>query len=435
MTLDEAVEIVDYDPRWPERYRSCAAEVMSSLAARVAGIEHFGSTAVPGMSAKPVIDVLVGLAGWPMSSGDREALQALGYEYLGEAGVAGREYFRRRAPYATNLAVVEWKSRLWNDNLMLRDYLRAQPDVAVEYARAKKSAWDGGAHTLLAYSAAKGEAMASLLERARAWSIASRVEHVAQGAGPRLAVRVTGDRPSVLLLHGSSGSSAAWLPVLKALSDQGRQAAALDFRGHGQSDGRDELHRWSIEDYVADVHAVLGHWDSLRILAGHSMGGLVAQLAAAKASLDRIVLVASSPTEGMLRNGIRMAIAHPWTFAVARLQHSFLRLYRSRRVARSLLFHPDTREDVVDIVLPRLQEESWVAGNQLVTLLPDPRQVTCPVTVIAGDRDRMVFRRSSERTARDYGVPMRIFARCGHMVPVEADPAELARAIAQPAEG
>ena len=432
MTLDEAVELVDYDPRWPERFRSDAAEVMNALGGRVGGIEHIGSTAVPGMSAKPVVDVLVGLVGWPMSSGDREALQALGYEYLGEAGVAGREYFRRRAPHATNLAVVDRKSRLWSDNMILRDYLRAQPDVAAEYSRAKLAAWSGGARTLIAYSAAKGEEMASLLKRAREWSTASRIEHIAQRAGPRLAVRVTGDRPSVLLLHGACGSSAVWAPVLTALADLGFQAVALDYRGHGQSDGREELHRWSIEDYVADVRAVLGHWETLRVLVGHSMGGLVAQLSAATTSLDRIVLVASSPTEGMLRNGIRMAIAHPWTLAVARVQRSFLRLYRSRRVARSLLFHPDTREDVVDSVLARFQEESWVAGNQLVTLLPDPRQVTCPATVIAGERDRIVYRSSSERTARDYGVPLRILARCGHMVPCEADPAELARAIAEP---
>ena len=88
---------------------------------------------------------------------------------------------------------------------------------------------------------------------------------------------------------------------------------------------------------------------------------------------------------------------------------------------------------MVDGVLERFEEESWVAGNQLVTLLPDPRKVSCPVLAIAGDHDRMVDRRASERTARDYGVPLRVFSRCGHMVPCEADPVELARAIAQPA--
>ena len=70
-----------------------------------------------------------------------------------------------------------------------------------------------------------------------------------------------------------------------------------------------------------------------------------------------------------------------------------------------------------------------------MTLLPDPSEVSCPVLVIAGDRDRIVGRRSSERTAQDYGTPLRIFPRCGHMAPCEADPVELARAIAWLAEG
>jgi pimeloyl-ACP methyl ester carboxylesterase len=203
----------------------------------------------------------------------------------------------------------------------------------------------------------------------------------------------------------------------------------LDLRGHGLSEGGEHLQRWRIEDYVADVRAVLDRWETLRILVGHSMGGLVVQLVAAAVRLDRLVLVASSPTEGMRRNGFRMAGRHPWTFAAARLRRSFRRLYRSPRVARALLFHPNTAQAVVDRHLEAVQEESWVAGNQPMTLLPDPRAVACPVIVIAGERDVMVDRRASERTARDYSTPLEVFGACAHMVPCEADPAALARVI------
>jgi len=145
--------------------------------------------------------------------------------------------------------------------------------------------------------------------------------------------------------------------------------------------------------------------------------------------LERLVLVASSPTEGMRRNGFRMAAAHPWTFAAARIRRSFRRLYESPRVARSLLFHPDTRDEVVDRHIEAAQEESWIAGNQLSTLVPDARRVACPVTVIAGESDFMVDQRSSEHTARDYGTSVLTFAGCAHMVPCEANPMELANAI------
>jgi GrpB-like predicted nucleotidyltransferase (UPF0157 family) len=170
LSLDEAIEVVDYDPRWSDRYRSDAAELDVALGARIGGVEHFGSTSVPGMSAKPIIDVLVGLARWPMLDRDREALESLGYEYLGEAGVAGREYFRRRATHDTNVALVEWKGPVWQDDLMLRDYLRANPSIAATYSQAKREAWRGGARTLLAYSTVKAAKMAELVERARRWS-------------------------------------------------------------------------------------------------------------------------------------------------------------------------------------------------------------------------------------------------------------------------
>lgn len=108
-----------------------------------------------------------------------------------------------------------------------------------------------------------------------------------------------------------------------ALAELGTHAAALDLRGHGLSEGREQLQSWRIDDYVSDVLAVLCRWETLRILVGHSMGGLIAQLAAMETQLDRLVLVASSPSKGMLRDGFRMSIAHPWTFTVAYTRRSF----------------------------------------------------------------------------------------------------------------
>jgi pimeloyl-ACP methyl ester carboxylesterase len=68
------------------------------------------------------------------------------------------------------------------------------------------------------------------------------------------------------------------------------------------------------------------------------------------------------------------------------------------------------------------------------TLLPDPRRIACPVTVIAGERDSMVDRQASERTACDYSTSLLVFGGCAHMVPCEANPVELARTIVQHAE-
>src|SRR5262245_3759478 len=121
--IDEPIEISAYDPRWVSWCAEDVEELRRVLGDRLRALEHFGSTAVVGLKAKPIIDILVAPAQWPFSSADRGVLETLGYEYLGEAGVSGREYLRRRGEHATNLAVVEWGGPLWCDNITLRDYL------------------------------------------------------------------------------------------------------------------------------------------------------------------------------------------------------------------------------------------------------------------------------------------------------------------------
>lgn len=167
MSIDEPVEVAAYDPRWPTWYEDDAQEVRRALGDRLRAIEHFGSTAVIGLAAKPIVDILVAPVDWPLAAHDRRALESLGYEYLGEAGVPGREYFRRRREHATNLAVVDWDGPQWRDNLTLRDYLRSDPKAAAHYAQAKRQAVADGARTLLGYSAAKSEHVAALVANAR----------------------------------------------------------------------------------------------------------------------------------------------------------------------------------------------------------------------------------------------------------------------------
>jgi GrpB-like predicted nucleotidyltransferase (UPF0157 family) len=167
--LDEPVALRPYDPSWPERFERERRRIDASLGADAAAIEHIGSTAVPGLSAKPIVDVLVGVDG-PLA-GHRviARLVALGYEFLGEAGVPGRLYFRRRrAGGAFNVHVVAHESELWRDNLALRDFLRAHPDAAAVYAQAKARAAAAAPDSLLRYSDLKAGAVAQLLAQARA---------------------------------------------------------------------------------------------------------------------------------------------------------------------------------------------------------------------------------------------------------------------------
>lgn len=166
--LDEPIEIVAFNKSWGAIFRSAANELRSQLGSRALEIQHIGSTAVDGLRGKPVVDIMVGVA---ESDLDEEMLhrRLVGYQSFGEAGVPGRLYFRRREHAATNVHVVTYAGKLWRDNILLRDYLRAHSEEAVRYARAKDQIVEAGTHTLLAYSAAKHEIIQDLLAHAQAW--------------------------------------------------------------------------------------------------------------------------------------------------------------------------------------------------------------------------------------------------------------------------
>lgn len=165
VVIDEPVHLEPYQPAWALAYEAERALLASVLDAPA--LEHIGSTAVPGLVAKPVIDIMLGVAVLPPGAGLVAAIAGCGYEALGEQGVAGRFYFRKRSAVQANLHVVELGATHWRSNLALRDYLRCSPEARQRYAAAKEQAVRSGANTLLAYSVAKSGAVESLLEEAR----------------------------------------------------------------------------------------------------------------------------------------------------------------------------------------------------------------------------------------------------------------------------
>src|SRR2546425_4158759 len=94
--LEESVHLESYDPAWEQAFQAEEKRLSTGLRLAAGSIEHIGSTAVPGLLAKPIVDIMVGIIPFPPSAPWSEAVVALGYEALGEAGVPGRLYFRRR---------------------------------------------------------------------------------------------------------------------------------------------------------------------------------------------------------------------------------------------------------------------------------------------------------------------------------------------------
>ena len=163
--LDEAIDLSDYDPQWPMLFDAEAQRVRSGLPADVT-IEHIGSTAVPGLVAKPIIDIMVGTGPEHQIEAVRQALFELSYEDMGEAGVPGRIYFRRRIAAAFNIALMARGSSLWTANLALRDHLRMSADARREYSEVKRQAFNNGIRCLLAYSDYKSAVLSRLIVQA-----------------------------------------------------------------------------------------------------------------------------------------------------------------------------------------------------------------------------------------------------------------------------
>jgi GrpB-like predicted nucleotidyltransferase (UPF0157 family) len=134
------VEVVYYDADWPRRYEEEAARVGDALGPGVVAVEHMGSTAVPGLAAKPVIDLSVGLERLELSRKQIAAMEHLGYGYLGENGLPGRLFFRRSEAGRRRhqVHVVEHGGEHWHRHKAFRDYLRTHPEEAARYGDEKR---------------------------------------------------------------------------------------------------------------------------------------------------------------------------------------------------------------------------------------------------------------------------------------------------------
>lgn len=169
MQIDEPIKLSNYDSQWIHYFEREKQTIKSVITHHIVAIEHFGSTAVPGMMAKPIIDILVGVRLYPLPKAAIKSLQNLAYEYCGEAGVIGRQYFRKRGSVSFNISAVEHGGSHWHNNLLLRDYLQTHETAAQTYKETKQKILKEGLQMLLSYSERKQHLINNLLKEARKW--------------------------------------------------------------------------------------------------------------------------------------------------------------------------------------------------------------------------------------------------------------------------
>src|SRR5215831_10673483 len=134
------MEIVPYDPRWPAAFQAEARRLRDALGTLALRIEHHGSTAVPGLAAKPIIDIQIAVADLQPLKAYAVPLASVGYVHVPHPDDAFCPFFHRPTewPHTHHVHVVEAGGEEERRTLAFRDYLREHSDVAREYAALKR---------------------------------------------------------------------------------------------------------------------------------------------------------------------------------------------------------------------------------------------------------------------------------------------------------
>jgi GrpB-like predicted nucleotidyltransferase (UPF0157 family) len=165
------IEVVSYDPGWPEEYAREAGELSEVFCELLLSIHHIGSTAIPGMRAKPIIDIMPVVRDIDLIDALNPVMEGLGYTVKGENGIPGRRYFRKGSDihHTHHVHVYEPDHAEVARHLDFRDYLRSHSLEAEAYSQLKVELTRCHTLDILAYSGGKSVFIEEVIGKARAW--------------------------------------------------------------------------------------------------------------------------------------------------------------------------------------------------------------------------------------------------------------------------
>ena len=165
------IQVVPYDSFWEAAYENEAQKISSILKDILVEIYHIGSTAVKGLHAKPIIDIMSVVTNISLVDKHNEEFVAIGYECMGEFGIERRRYFRKGGDNRTHQIHIFEQSnhKDINRHIVVRDFLRTHPDIALEYGELKMKLANRFPENIEGYCAGKDAFVKQLEKDALRW--------------------------------------------------------------------------------------------------------------------------------------------------------------------------------------------------------------------------------------------------------------------------
>ena len=220
----------------------------------------------------------------------------------------------------------------------------------------------------------------------------------------------------ILFIHGMLHGAWCWdVHFMRYFAENGFNTHAVNLRGHGNSEGRENL-RWTrIADFVDDVANAVRQLPAPPILIGHSMGGFIIQKYLETHQVPGAVLLSSSPPAGLLPTILRIVYRRPLVFAKVNLTFSLRPLIATPELAREAFFSTDFPENELFGYWKQMQDESYRAFLDMAIFdRPKPVSVKTPLLVLGAARDKMLKPREIEATARAYSTQAVIIPDVAH---------------------
>ncbi|MBN1581086.1 MAG: GrpB family protein [Anaerolineae bacterium] len=169
--MPDPIEVVPYMPAWPQLFIVLGTALRKALGETALRIDHIGSTAVPGLDAKPVIDVQISVASFEPLDAYRIPLEHLGFVFRADNPDRGKRYFREK-PGTRRTHIHVRRAGSWSEqmSLLFRDYMRTHPEDARRYAELKYRLAETYRDDRLAYTESKAPFIWEIMAQANKWS-------------------------------------------------------------------------------------------------------------------------------------------------------------------------------------------------------------------------------------------------------------------------